>query len=266
MHDKPPRRWFRFSLRTMFIVVTALCCWLAWECRVVRQRQALLREIRGNFIFQVTTADARTVHLPPGAPAPPAARIPLLRKWLGDEAIQEISYARGFSDPSQADLARIARIFPEAKLREHELALEPCHPGCFPHGTLVDTPHGQRAIDTIRPGDALTAILPNGQTVMASVQSVFVATNRLWKIETQEGGLVTTQTQPLCLAVDRTVRAGDLQPGDRILRRTGEAIHSVKVLAVIPTDRTEKVFNLVLGDSEVFVAAGFLARSKPPAK
>jgi hypothetical protein len=40
----------------------------------------------------------------------------------------------------------------------------------------------------------------------------------------------------------------------------------VKVLAVVPTERTEKVFNLVLGNSKYFIAGGFLARSKPPAE
>jgi hypothetical protein len=36
------------------------------------------------------------------------------------------------------------------------------------------------------------------------------------------------------------------------------------VLDAASIRRTEKVFNLILGDSEIFVAGGFLARSKPP--
>jgi hypothetical protein len=109
------------------------------------------------------------------------------------------------------------------------------------------------------------AFLASGERVTAHVQSVFVTDNRLWRVTTAAGDLVTTETQPLLLATDRTVPAGELQPGDNILRRNADALHAVEVLAVSPTDRREKVFNLVLGDCEAFVANGFLARSKPPA-
>ena len=37
------------------------------------------------------------------------------------------------------------------------------------------------------------------------------------------------------------------------------------VREVVDTGRDEPVFNLILGDSAVFVAGGFLARGKPPA-
>lgn len=36
------RRWFRFGLRTMFVVVTVLACWLGYELSWVRQRRAVL--------------------------------------------------------------------------------------------------------------------------------------------------------------------------------------------------------------------------------
>jgi hypothetical protein len=40
---------------------------------------------------------------------------------------------------------------------------------------------------------------------------------------------------------------------------------SVRVKAVILTEVDAPVFNLVVGESAVFVAGGFLARGKPPA-
>ncbi len=278
-----PRRWFSFSLRTMFVVVTALCCGLAWEMSIVRQRKVELRSLQTVPGVQVLTAETWLQLLSPGPVAPKMATIPRVREWLGDEAIQEISYDPRFHQHSKSDLSRIQRIFPEAELRETPLPLEPCHPGCFPRGTLVETPQGPRPIESVQPGDALVTILPDGQTVTANVQSVFVTKNRLWKVETEEGDLLTTQTQPLCVAaaqrnsfgsgsgmnsvlLDRTVRAGDLQRGDYILRSTGGEIHAVQVRQVSRTDRTEKVFNLVIGDCEVFIAGGFLARSKPPAE
>jgi hypothetical protein len=146
----------------------------------------------------------------------------------------------------------------------HRFVPAPCHPGCFPAGTLVLTPKGPRAIDTIRAGDGVTVVRPDGTGVAGKVQSVFVTRNRLLKVETEAGDLLTTETQPLVLA-DGTIRAaGELQAGDRVFRWQDGKRQAVRVRAVHATDRVEQVFNLVLGDSEVFVADGFLARSKPP--
>ena len=36
--------------------------------------------------------------------------------------------------------------------------LVPCHPGCFPAGTLILVPGGYRDIETIRAGDVVTTI------------------------------------------------------------------------------------------------------------
>lgn len=279
-----PRRWFSFSLRTMFIVVTLLCCYLAWQMSIVRARQAILQEVRSHVWVQVTTAAAWEKNQSPGPTAPKTARIPLVRQWLGDEAIQEISCAHGYHNLSPEQYQRLVKAFPEAKVREHEVLMEPCHPGCFPRGTPVETPDGPRPIETIEPGDELTIVLEGGSLATAKVQSVFVTTNRLWRVETDGGTLLTTETQPLCQSSPplsgRTdsspphglpqndyfhhVPAGELEPGDAILRCTDQAVQSVTVLNVTRTDRTVRVFNVVLGNREVFIAGGFLARSKPP--
>ena len=57
-----------------------------------------------------------------------------------------------------------------------------------------------------------------------------------------------------------------LKSGDRVWRwQDGRRIESV-VGSVVQTGRQEKVFNLILGDSKMFVAGGFLVRGKPPAE
>jgi hypothetical protein len=54
---KPPQRWFRFSLRTLLIVVTVLAVplgWVGWRLRQVRREQATIAwvvEIGGRVYF-----------------------------------------------------------------------------------------------------------------------------------------------------------------------------------------------------------------------
>jgi len=265
MSTCPRQHWFRFSLRTLFVVVTGLCCWLGWEVSVVRQRQAVLKKLRTDPIYTVTTANEWARRYPSGLVDQQPARMGLVRRLLGDEAIQEIGYRTHYREISKAELADVARAFPEAKLLEDHPPLVPCHPGCFPEGTLVDTPHGPRAIESIQQGDTITTMLPDGEWTTAAVQSLFNTSNRLWRIDTTAGVLLTTQTQPLCVSADRARPAGQLQAGDSILYYAAGESRPSSVLAVAPTHQIAPVFNLVLDNSGIFVADGFLARSKPPA-
>jgi hypothetical protein len=260
--DKPSRSpWFRFSLRTMFVLVTALCCYLAWQLSIVRERQAVRQQLKDNVAIGFTTAEAWAQGTGKSNTTE-SKTIPLVRRWLGDEAIQEIWCYSWHANYVEAERDRLAKLFPEAEIVEP--LPEPCHPGCFPHGTLVDTPLGGRSIENIRPGDAVTAIDEEGRRGEAAVESVFRTTNRLWKIESEAGILTTTETQPLCTDLDETKPAGQLMPGDKILVRCSETIQIVEVLSVTGTEKMAEVVNLVLGDQQVFIADGFLARSKPP--
>jgi hypothetical protein len=252
-------RWFRYSLRGLFVAVTLFGCWLGWASSVVRERQAVLRELRVDSKFRVVAANEWTPLYPSGAPRDVAV-IPITRRWLGDEAIQEIWRYDGFSE---AERQRLSRVFPEADLSE--MHYEPCHPGCFPSGTLVETPDGPRRIECIQVGDLVTSIGGDGVVSPIAVQSVFVTPNRIWRVELEHDTLFTTETQPLCLAAGGTKAAGDLSAGDMILGWRAGSVQPTRVLDVAPTDRREAVHNLVLGNLEHFVADGILARSKPPA-
>lgn len=263
MHATPYRHWFRFSLRMFFVAMTFLSVAFGWQLSVVRERQALVRELQTKGMFSLTTAQRWIeIHLP-AAPATPPARISITRRWLGDEAIQQVVYLRmqGFAE---SDLERIAEILPEAEV--HESLPEPCHPGCFPAGTLVETPQGPRPIDSIETDDRIITVGRDGQTATSQVQSVFVTNNRLWRVVTEDATLITTETQPLCASRGEFVQAGSLQPGDEILLWQEGSARTAKVKSITRTDRGAKVYNLIVGRSEVFVAGGFLARSKPPGR
>jgi hypothetical protein len=141
----------------------------------------------------------------------------------------------------------------------------PCHPGCFPAGTRIDVPGGTKAIESLRTGDAVTAVDPNGASKPAKVVAVFSTKNRLVEVRTEAGNLLTTETQPLALAGGGLRPAGELTAGDRIQTWNGGEARTVAVRSVAVTHREAQVFNLVLGDTAIFVAEGFLVRSKLPA-
>ena len=141
----------------------------------------------------------------------------------------------------------------------------PCHPGCFPAGTLVLTPRGPRPIDRLRPGDVVRSIRSDGRAADGVVEELFVTRNRLMRVETDVGTVLTTAEQPLCLTGGGFRRAGDLKPGETVWCWRNDKRAEALVRAVTPTSREEPVFNLILGQNAVFVAGDFLARGKPPA-
>jgi hypothetical protein len=145
-----------------------------------------------------------------------------------------------------------------------EAARGGCHPGCFPAGTPVQTPYGPRPIKLIGRGDLITLLAPDATATKGTVVSVFQTCNRLVELRTESGSLLTTETQPFCLRDGGFRRAGELTKGDLIWQWNGTERRSARVVAVAPTGQKTPVFNLVIGQSAVFVAGGFLVRGKPP--
>ena len=265
MAGKAVTGWFRIRLWQLFAVMTILCVFLAWQMSVVRERTGLLQELRKTSGVQVTTVeDASHAMQPMRLADEPDPSIPYFRNWLGDEAIQTISYYP-YSNLDQARLAQIRKVIPEARLIENTPPLEPCHPGCFPHGTLVETPAGPRKIEEIAIGDTVFMISEAGEKKSVPVMSIFRTHNRLWEVSTRRGVLVTTETQPLCMSLSTQVPAGKLQPGDEILIWNHGEVQPVTIKEVEKTEQIVPVINLVLGNREPFIAGGYLARSKPPA-
>ncbi len=253
------RSWFSIRLRTLMFLVTILCIWLALQLNQVRERQRARRELSGQFEF--TTAESYAA-MYVSTPPEPVASIPWSRRLFGDEAVQQIWYSHG--EPTPETIARAARIFPEASVSE--IPLEPCHPGCFPRGTLVETPNGPRSIEEMRRGDLVISIAPDSSPKAIAVQEIFMTNNVLWKVETERGELVTTETQPLSTEAGSICEAGKLKPGDVLWFYKDAETEAVRVKQVSRTGRTEQVINLILGDSQIFVAGGYLARSKPPSR
>jgi len=101
--DSRPRRRFRFTLRTLFVVLTVLGCSLGWGIRqahVVRRRLALCEQI------------SRTGGVQWNTPWAQANELSWLRKLLGDKPVYSIRLPAG---ATPADAQQVVADFPEAR-------------------------------------------------------------------------------------------------------------------------------------------------------
>jgi hypothetical protein len=148
--------------------------------------------------------------------------------------------------------------------QQQQLLLPPCHPGCFPAGTMVRTPDGTTAIERIHKGDLIRTVDAAGKPSSTKVTGVFVTRNRVLEVQVEGAKLVTTETQPLALVNGGFRAAGELKAGDRVWQWVNGERQAAAVLKVSPADRETQVFNVVVGEVKAFIAADFLVRSKPP--
>ncbi len=112
------RSRFRFSLRTLFVVVTVTSCWLGYQMNWIRQRHNVINDpqVRNWRSHLVASVDAKTGRAKTQQKYPIA---PLPLPWLGEPGYWVIGLPKGTSD---VEVARVQRLFPEAEalvLDEH---------------------------------------------------------------------------------------------------------------------------------------------------
>src|SRR5687767_7035637 len=112
---------------------------------------------------------------------------------VGVTLILAVSACAPTSGPTTASAGATSK---EKASPQREVRTKPCHPGCFPAGTLVETPDGPRAIETIGRGDVVTLVGPDGAQARGKVQAIFQTCNSLVEIRTGSGSLITTGSRP----------------------------------------------------------------------
>ncbi len=120
--SKPRRRWLSFSLRTLFVVVTALAAaisianWISSNAKLVAERREILGRMKSEGTGVDVVDSESTFFLIAGREIGPVAPLPWVRKMLGDKRVAVIRL--GKVRPKFDDLCRARKAFPEATVCE----------------------------------------------------------------------------------------------------------------------------------------------------
>ena len=124
MIAKPKRRWFRFSLRTLFVLVTVLCVWLGYQVNLVSQRRDFVRMLEQSPVYPTKKGRwaprewhpydsvAVAIRMTQLGSKPPQS-IPWVRLVLGDETYWELVLPDTYE---QAMVDKANKLFPEASI------------------------------------------------------------------------------------------------------------------------------------------------------
>jgi hypothetical protein len=119
---KSTRRWFRFSLATLFVLVALVAAFLGSVTREVHQRKELLKWVLDNYgevdrtdgppvLVVVQVGDKKVFTDDLQLRGKKEHTIPRWRTWFGDEAVARITLPPG---ATQTDAEQAAALFPEA--------------------------------------------------------------------------------------------------------------------------------------------------------
>ena len=130
MTPAPKRHWFRFSLRTLFVTVTALGLlfgWLAWNVQWVNERQRLLGWADDIHISHGILGVVRNS---------PPRRLPIMWRLLGAQRIDVFTFDKAvpISDQEQLKAA-----FPEAIVVDYTKIFQ-SPPYTWPVREISDSP------------------------------------------------------------------------------------------------------------------------------
>jgi predicted lipid-binding transport protein (Tim44 family) len=131
--------------------------------------------------------------------------------------------------------------------------------GCFAAGTLVTTPTGPRAIETLQLGNAVLARAADGTLVPATVEGVYLNYAPLLTLQTVHGALRTTAEHPLLDGAGASFApAAEFGIGATLARLDGPA----EVLAIARGTEPVPVYTLAVSGPHTFLADGFVVHNK----
>ena len=144
----------------------------------------------------------------------------------------------------------------------HGLAVHNKGGGCFPAGTAIATPQGEKAIEQLAAGDEILAVNERGHTVRTRVKTIFINKSPLVQVETPEGNFLATGDHPVSIGQGMFRRVFDLHTGDPITRWKNGRLIEGKIGGINYTAGKGLVFNLEVNEPHTFIAGGIVVHNK----
>jgi len=107
MNTPTPRRWFRFSLRTFFVVLTIFGVWLGVQVKWVRDRKEAIKWLTADVDPQ------RAIILDFFHDDDEGSRAPFPLNLFGETGVDDISLT---SPESKQRVHELRRLFPETNI------------------------------------------------------------------------------------------------------------------------------------------------------
>ncbi len=142
--------------------------------------------------------------------------------------------------------------------------------GCFAAGTKILTPNGKVSIETLREGDSVLSMSPDGRIVTTKVLATFVHENTTWevKIRLSDGKnltITTTGEHPFFLAGKSmaTVTVDKLRTGMKLIYTDGRNLtETSEIIEVTQKGQKAKVYNFTAGTYHNYFVDGILVHNK----
>jgi predicted lipid-binding transport protein (Tim44 family) len=131
--------------------------------------------------------------------------------------------------------------------------------GCFAAGTLIATPGGPRAIESLHLGETVLAPQPDGSLAPAAITGVYLNVTPLLTLRTTRGDLRTTAEHPLLGTAGGFQPAATFGLSARLQRAGGD---TAEILAVLPGTEPVPVYTLQVAGTHTFIADGFVVHNK----
>src|SRR5262245_33675445 len=107
---RPSRRWLRFSLRTLLVLVTVFCVWLGWQVSIVHERKAALA--KPGIVERVVYPGDDEWNKADSVPT-----LPFWRYWMGDRPVPSIILSEDHAlEVGLPGTDELQRVFPDSNL------------------------------------------------------------------------------------------------------------------------------------------------------
>ncbi|WP_196398930.1 polymorphic toxin-type HINT domain-containing protein [Legionella saoudiensis] len=134
--------------------------------------------------------------------------------------------------------------------------------GCFEQGTLIATPQGERAIETLHPGDWVWSNIAGKHQKAKVVATSQVTPQNYLELQLPTGLIHVTEEHLFAIKPGEFRRAGNLKSGDKIIIWQAHQWRHLTISHIKQIKAQKPAFNLLVDSGATYFANGVLVHNK----